>query len=37
LLQPYLMRLSRTVWLSFFVRYDKNEICELNIESEEAA
>jgi uncharacterized protein (DUF983 family) len=36
-LQPYLMRLSRTVWLSFFVRYDKNEICELNIESEEAA
>lgn len=22
-LQPYLMRLSRTVWLSFFVRYDK--------------
>lgn len=23
-LQPYLMRLSRTVWLSFFVRYDKD-------------
>lgn len=21
-LQPYLMRLSRTIWLSFFVRYD---------------
>jgi uncharacterized protein (DUF983 family) len=24
LLQPYLMRLSRAVWLSFFVRYDPN-------------
>ncbi|HQW83454.1 MAG TPA: DUF983 domain-containing protein [Ferruginibacter sp.] len=23
-LQPYLMRLARTGWLSFFVRYDKN-------------
>jgi len=22
-LQPYFMRLSRVVWLSFFVRYDK--------------
>ena len=22
-LQPYLMRLSRTVWLSFFVKFDK--------------
>jgi hypothetical protein len=22
-MQPYLMRLSRTLWLSFFVRYDK--------------
>lgn len=22
LLQPYFMRLSRTVWLSFFVKYD---------------
>jgi hypothetical protein len=22
LLQPYLMRLSRTIWLSFFVRYN---------------
>jgi len=22
-MQPYLMRLSRTVWLSFFVKYDK--------------
>lgn len=22
LLQPYLMRLSRTIWLSFFVKYD---------------
>jgi len=24
LLQPYLMRLSRTIWLSFFVKYDPN-------------
>ena len=24
LLQPYLMRLSRAIWLSFFVRYNKN-------------
>lgn len=24
LLQPYLMRVSRTLWLAFFVRYDKN-------------
>lgn len=23
-LQPYLMRVSRTLWLAFFVRYDKN-------------
>lgn len=23
-LQPYLMRLSRAIWLSFFVKYDKN-------------
>ena len=23
-LQPYLMRLARTVWLAFFVRYDRN-------------
>ena len=23
-LQPYLMRLSRTIWLSFFVRYNSN-------------
>jgi hypothetical protein len=22
LMQPYLMRLSRTIWLSFFVRYN---------------
>ena len=22
LMQPYLMRLSRTIWLTFFVRYD---------------
>lgn len=24
LLQPYLMRLSRAIWLSFFVRYNEN-------------
>ena len=24
LLQPYIMRLSRVVWLSFFVKYDQN-------------
>jgi hypothetical protein len=24
LLQPYLMRVARTFWLAFFVRYDKN-------------
>ena len=24
LLQPYLMRLSRSLWISMFVRYDKN-------------
>ena len=24
LMQPYLMRLSRTVWLAFFVRYNSN-------------
>jgi hypothetical protein len=24
LLQPYLMRLSRTIWLSFFVHYNAN-------------
>jgi hypothetical protein len=24
LLQPYLMRLSRTIWLTFFVRYNPN-------------
>ena len=24
LMQPYLMRLSRTIWLTFFVRYDPN-------------
>lgn len=24
LLQPYLMRLSRTIWLAFFVRYDRD-------------
>jgi len=23
-LQPYLMRVSRTIWLAFFVRYDRN-------------
>lgn len=26
--QPYLMRLSRTVWLSFFVRYKKDAACD---------
>lgn len=36
-LQPYLMRLSRTVWLSFFVRYDKNETCGTSLENSEAA
>lgn len=25
-LQPYLMRLSRTIWLSFFVKYNKNAV-----------
>lgn len=24
LIQPFLMRLSRTLWLSWFVKYDKN-------------
>jgi hypothetical protein len=24
LLQPYFIRLSRVVWLSFFVKYDKD-------------
>lgn len=24
ILQPYFMRLSRTVWLSIFVKYDRN-------------
>ena len=24
LLMPYIMRLSRTIWLSFFVKYDKD-------------
>lgn len=28
-MQPYLMRLSRTIWLSFFVKYDQSlEECE---------
>jgi hypothetical protein len=26
ILQPYLMRLSRTSWLAFFVRYDKQTL-----------
>lgn len=31
LLQPYFMRLSRTVWLSFFVKYNANrELREKN-------
>jgi len=24
IMQPYLMRFSRTIWLAFFVRYDRN-------------
>ncbi len=27
-LQPYLMRFSRTLWLSFFVKYEADEISE---------
>jgi rRNA maturation protein Nop10 len=26
LLQPYIMRLSRVMWLSFFVKYDKDSV-----------
>ena len=38
LLQPYLMRLSRTVWLSFFVRYDKETAsCSVNTSYDKAA
>lgn len=28
-LQPYLMRLSRTLWLSFFVKYDSEAACNM--------
>jgi hypothetical protein len=31
LLQPYFMRLSRVVWLSFFVRYNKNWRSDMKI------
>jgi hypothetical protein len=31
LLQPYFMRLSRVVWLSFFVRYNKNWRIDMEI------
>lgn len=30
LLQPYFMRISRTIWLSFFIKYEKN----LTVETE---
>ena len=33
IMQPYLMRLSRTIWLSFFVKYDKS-LSELNVNRE---
>lgn len=34
-LQPYLMRLSRTMWLSFFVKYDKEcTVTELKAETD---
>ena len=36
-LQPYLMRLSRTIWLSFFVRYDQNASCARDRDIEAAA
>jgi hypothetical protein len=32
LMQPYLMRLSRTIWLSFFVKYDSRLAgCDLTV------
>ena len=33
LLQPYLMRLSRTIWLAFFVKYDPSSACEIDNET----
>lgn len=34
-LQPYLMRLSRAIWLSFFVRYDRSIVhCKAESQSE---
>ena len=36
-LQPYLMRLSRTIWLSFFVRYNQHASCERKRDLEAAA
>jgi uncharacterized protein (DUF983 family) len=36
IMQPYLMRLSRTIWLSFFVKYDKSlSECSTNNELEQ--
>lgn len=36
-LQPYLMRLSRTVWLSFFVRYNRQAAsCNMPVENGKA-
>jgi hypothetical protein len=35
-MQPYLMRLSRTIWLSFFVKYDRSlSECSTNSELEQ--
>lgn len=33
-LQPYLMRLSRAIWLSFFVRYNENWKAENEMENQ---
>ncbi len=33
LLQPLLMRMARTIWLSFFVRFNKNWLMEKPIET----
>lgn len=35
--QPYLMRLSRTVWLSFFVRYDKGAASDCMVQQKSTA
>lgn len=35
-MQPYLMRLSRTIWLSFFVKYDSSlSVCSTTSELEQ--